>query len=287
MSEKLSSQSKRCSACAGEFSARPLFTKWELPIYRCPSCGTGVVEPPPGFDPARIYDEGYFSGARRDSYPDYRASEPVLRREFQSTVRALVREGQTGSLLEIGSAYGVFLEAAREHFAVAGIELSAAAAGEAAAKGLDVKVGALSDAVVRDIEPVETIVMLDVIEHLPDPEEAVRICREKLKPGGLLLLTTGDFGSAASRIAGRHWRLMTPGQHLFFFTRRGLAELLLRSGFEIRRVRYPWKFVPLGVILFQLFRTVGLKVTVPKVLLRLPVPINLFDAMEITARKRF
>ena len=67
--------------------------------------------------------------------------------------------------------------------------------------------------------------MLDVIEHLRDPAETVRLLVEALAPRGLLVITTGDWGSLCGRLMGRHWRLMTPPQHLFFFSKSNLAAL--------------------------------------------------------------
>ena len=49
---------------------------------------------------------------------------------------------------------------------------------------------------------VDVIVLFDVIEHLPDPRETLALCHRYLNPGGIIVLTTGDFGSALARLAG-------------------------------------------------------------------------------------
>ena len=62
--------------------------------------------------------------------------------------------------------------------------------------------------------------MWDVIEHLPDPRRTVEAAWERLRPGGLLALSTGDVGSMAARLHGRDWSLMTPPWHQFYFSRK-------------------------------------------------------------------
>ena len=113
---------------------------------------------------------------------------------------------------------------------VAGIELASAAAAAARARGLNVLQGCADEDNFRRIGHADVVVLLDVIEHLPDPRETLALCRRFLNPGGLVVITTGDFGSLAARLAGARWRLMTPPQHLWFFTVPGLRALATDVG---------------------------------------------------------
>src|SRR5262249_55116913 len=61
---------------------------------------------------------------------------------------------------------------------------------------------------------VDAIVLLVVVEPLPQPRETIALCCQHLNPGGIVVITTGDFGSTVARSAGARWRLMTPPQHL-------------------------------------------------------------------------
>jgi hypothetical protein len=125
--------------------------------------------------------------------------------------------------------------------------------------------------------------MLDVIEHLAEPAEVLSTLRRGMKPTGRLLVTTGDAGSVLARIAGRHWRLMTPPQHLWFFSTSTLLELLARTGFRVRAVDRPSKIVPLSLIAYQALRMIGARP--PSWLRGVPggIPLNLFDAMRVVA----
>src|SRR5262249_7180751 len=156
----------------------------------------------------------YFSGGKSDGYADYPGAEPILRREFAGTVK-FVREWRScGRLVEVGCAYGYFLQEAKAFFDVCGIELATEAAIHCRKSGLQVFTGMADETNLQQIGSTDVFVLLDVIEHLPDPRETLRLLTRHLNPGGIIIITTGDFGSPVARLLGRHWRLMTPPQHL-------------------------------------------------------------------------
>jgi SAM-dependent methyltransferase len=182
---------RACPACGGTTGHRVRFRTNGCDILQCSNCGLGRTETS-GFDPTAYYTADYFSGRRADGYADYLGAEAVLRREFARSVDFIRKFRRNGRLLELGCAYGFFLMEAARHFDVAGIELSAAAAEHARRAGLKVAQGTADEASLRQIGPVDVIVLFDVIEHLPEPWETLALCRQ-LSPGGILVITTGDF----------------------------------------------------------------------------------------------
>jgi SAM-dependent methyltransferase len=273
-----------CPACGLSTGQRYLYSKEACDILQCEKCGLGRAETA-GFDPVSYYSQEYFSGGQPDGYADYLGAEPVLRRDFARVLAFLRQYRPRGRLLEIGCAYGFFLQEARRHFDVSGIELAKDAAAYCRRSGLNVLQGGVDEDKFRRLGMMDVIILLDVIEHLPNPKETIELCSHHLSPGGVLLLTTGDFGSVVARVAGAKWRLMTPPQHLWFFTRESFRRFAESAGLEFVSYDHPWKLVPLSLITFQLARILGLRPT------RLPqvsgfgIPINLFDAMRVVLRK--
>jgi 2-polyprenyl-3-methyl-5-hydroxy-6-metoxy-1,4-benzoquinol methylase len=147
-------------------------------------------------------------------------------------------------LLDVGSAHGWFLEAARDHFDVLGVEPDAEVGGRAAARGLPVRSGYFPDVVDHD-ERFDAIVFNDVIEHIPDIHSALAACRTHLNDGGILILnlpnSRGFFYRLSKLLARigwrgpfeRMWQKDMPSPHVHYFDPRNLRELVLKQGFTM------------------------------------------------------
>jgi len=274
----------QCPACNRDTRREFLYAVNGRDIHRCLECGlgrTGAAE----FDRHSYYSEEYFSGGQPDGYADYAGSKKILRREFKGLAKFVRGLSKGNRLLEVGCAYGFFLEEARHHFDVTGIEISSAATAACRESGLNVINAEVNESALAPLGRFDAIVLLDVIEHLPDPAGSLRLLASHLKEGGVLILTTGDFASSAARVAGKKWRLMTPPQHLWFFTPSSMRRLANAHGLTVESVDHPWKLVPLSLIVFQLRRIARLGLR-PSSVPDIGVPVNLFDAMRVVFRKR-
>src|ERR1700730_13894076 len=119
--------SRACPDCGQVTKQRLLYKTNGCDIWQCQSCGLGCTDST-GFDPQAYYTGDYFSGQRSDGYSDYRAAEPVLRREFARSVAFVHGYRGGGRLLDLGCAYGFFLKEAQRYFDAWGIELAEEAA---------------------------------------------------------------------------------------------------------------------------------------------------------------
>lgn len=275
-----------CLACGRDTRQSRLWRKNSSRIFRCFECGLGAAALPE-FDPVVYYNTEYFHSQIKGGYPDYPAGEAVIRSEFRRTVEFLRQVVPSGKLIEIGCAYGFFLIEARAHYDVHGIEIVPEAALFARSRGLDVRAGPVTRALMAEIGSADVVVMFDVIEHLEDPREVLCLCGEYLRSGGAVILTTPDFGSLLARLGGRRWRNMTPPYHLWYFTVESLKRLAARAGLEVTATAHPWKRVPLAFAVQLLGRVSD--VHWPRWLMtqasRVGIPVNLFDSMRIVLRK--
>src|SRR5207302_9755706 len=121
-----------CIAC-GDAATRALYAVGAFPIVACSACGLARTELPADFDPSAIYTEAYFQGGHHDGYADYAGSAEQLRHEFRRTLDALpVRDGK---LIEVGCAYGFFLDEAATRYDACGVEIADAARAAAQSRG--------------------------------------------------------------------------------------------------------------------------------------------------------
>ncbi len=218
-----------CPAC-GQTTGHPLrFEVNGCRILQCEKCGLGRTEAA-GFDPATYYTEDYFSGRRADGYADYLGAEPVLRREFARSVDFIRHYRTGGSCWSWGAPMASFSWRPRGTSMWWELNWPRRPPSIAAAPGLNVVQGAADEANLAKVGHADVIVLFDVIEHLPDPRRTLALCHQHLNPGGVIVITTGDFGSVIARLAGVKWRLMTPPQHLWFFTQESFRHCFRATG---------------------------------------------------------
>lgn len=258
-------------------------------LRQCVQCG--FVTADTDWDAAAIaalYGNDYFHGSE---YFDYVQERGSLRLNFRGRMRTLdaLAGGLRGkSVLEIGSAYGFFLELAGEcGMAARGVDITSDGVRYARQTlGVDAVEG---DYLALPTDPVDLIAMWDTVEHLPRPDLFIEKAVSDLRPGGLLAITTGDIGSINARLRGRRWRMIHPPTHLHYFSSSTLARLLSRYGLEIVHASHPGVSRQLHSILFiVLAHRLGapylykiLKGLSPDIALTL----NLYDIMFVVARK--
>ncbi len=85
--------------------------------------------------------------------------------------------------------------------------------------------------------PYDAVTLFDVIQHVPQPKEALAALRDVLAPGGHLFLSTPDAGSPVARGMQSRWHYLDPLQHIVLFNRTNLTRLLREAGFEVLGVR--------------------------------------------------
>lgn len=230
-----------CNLCgADDYKVR--FQKGEAQIHRiviCNRCGFMYANPQEAIDCERLQ-------AAEDPQV-YDAEENRLYFEKQQTqlpdnlhaLRVLNELcPKRGNLLEIGSFCGIFLNRIRQDgWTVSGLDPDRSAAQYARKTyGLNI-VNAVLPCPELPTQNYDAVVMLHVIEHMPDPSENLVDIYRILKPGGVLVVETPRFDSLIFKILGRRERSLSNCYgHIQFFTVPSLRAMLEKCGFEVVRV---------------------------------------------------
>ncbi len=166
-----------------------------------------------------------------------------------------------GTILEIGCGGGgtmAWLRATRNVDYAAGVELVPQAGDRARGIFDAVSIGSVDELSLNfPVEQFDVILALDVLEHLPRPDNTLKKLLEKLKPGGLFVASIPNV--ANFRVS---WPLFFRGQwtytdeglldrtHLRFFWRDSAIALFQDAGLAIEQIaatdNYPNLFHPFG-----------------------------------------
>ena len=222
-----------CEICGEETQLRQVRAGLEL--QRCDRCPHArlVASTTPEVVYRRYQSADYF-----DFHGDSPAAvEAIKIASADKLLRHLEKHQTPGRLLEIGCAGGELLVAARRRgWTVNGVELCgpfAERANQRLGRGT-VYHGPMEEAVgshAAELAP-NAVIFNDVLEHLPDPYQALETTHDLLAEDGLVLVNAPDLGSASARLMGRHWTHYKP-EHLVYFSKPSLSRLMQRAGFSV------------------------------------------------------
>jgi 2-polyprenyl-3-methyl-5-hydroxy-6-metoxy-1,4-benzoquinol methylase len=277
-----------CIVCERD-DAAPLYPG----ILRCRACGYVFADMRLTDEELfELYNEEFFTGAE---FSDYAADAKFFRKNFALRFRELKRfldPARHRRLLEIGCAYGFFLDVVRDEFAeVEGIDITDAGV-RYAREELKLNV-VQADFLAHDYgaESFDVVCMWDTIEHLREPHRYVEKIAAHTQAGALLALTTGDIESLNARLRKDRWRLIHPPTHLHYFSRQSIAQLLDAHGFDVVYNRYCGFYRSIGNMAYNVLVLRQQKPALYRPLERLGVGglgfyLNLYDIMYVIARRR-
>lgn len=198
-------------------------------LRRCPACRFAFVADPCR-DYARLYGEDYYSGRGADPLVDYagEASDPARSvrqhewRGIRRVVSSLVPLSSKTRWLDFGCGLGGLVEHLRQEIGCDALGHDEGWAAQACHRR-GVPLADHDDAGTFDV-----VTAIEVIEHVEDPVAALTEMRRRLRPGGLLFLTTGNARPFRKAIA--QWRYVVPEVHISLFEPQTLALALGRAG---------------------------------------------------------
>lgn len=205
------------------------------------------------------------------TWPDERSYGRLLRRKTRDIrhITQLLGRGSAGlRILDVGCSNGVFVHIANEAGMQAeGVDTSPQAVADGVKKGLKLHQGYLQDIAFPDAS-FDVVTMYEVIEHVADSAALIRECARILRPGGLLLIGTGNANSWTRYIRRGKWDFLNDHVgHVNFFSPESLTIAAPRFGFQVvKSVTYSVKFFEkheVNPVVYRLMKLLGEVLNLP------------------------
>lgn len=205
------------------FAGQTLASPWPGGrLYRCARCELVFKHPlRPEADFQRMY-----GSSSQDVWITKKVRYDQLR-----VIELIKKRVKSGTVLDLGCYDGALLRDLGNGYQRFGIEASRAAAEVASQSKIDILGNDIADLAAMDMR-FDVICAVDVIEHLRDPFSFLKAVADKLAPGGMVVLSTGNAACPSWRAIGsRFWYGALP-EHISFISpewaRLAAAQLGLR-----------------------------------------------------------
>lgn len=223
-----------CKVCDTK-EYRLLYKKEDYNIMICLQCGFCWVYPQPSDEKLeKRYNEDYNEIWLITK--DNSSVQIMKKKTFEKRLKKIQEFKNSGRILDIGCATGMFLELASEKgWESYGLDVGEYAIELAKKKfGNNIYKGTLEQAK-YDNDYFDVITMFDVIEHMRNPSDSLRETNRILKKDGLLVITTPNITSFACKFYGKNWPYFDL-EHLYYFSPDTLKRMLNSSGFEVSEI---------------------------------------------------
>jgi len=235
LSENISSfELSICNLCSSK-EFRPYLNKNDWKLVKCRKCGLIFLNPRPTWkELRRMYGPNqynYYVGKKK-----YINSKKEMLERYVETIGNIEKFKSMGKILEVGSATGYFLNAAKiRGWEVYGVEICKAGVEYAKREfAIEPYLGTLEEANFPS-KFFDVIVMYHTLEHLTDPLSVLRETKRLLKDNGLVNISVPNICCCERIIQGKSWGAFELPSHLYCFSPRTLQKLVEKAGFAIVR----------------------------------------------------
>lgn len=223
---------------------------WNLRMCSNPECELVWLDPMPFVSDIHKLYNIYFTHATRNNSTVFKTKDSLLitgtRRTFyvltgalrlrsmrSDLVKMFLPTNTNGRLLEIGCGDGFRLARMRDFgWEVEGQEIDRVAAENASnTYGIKVYVGCLEN-IRLPSDSYDAVILVHVLEHVPDPYLLLKECHRLLKPGAKLVCVTPNINSYGHNYFHSAWLHLDPPRHLYVFSPNSILGLVKKLAFN-------------------------------------------------------
>ncbi len=182
------------------------------------------------------------------------ASEP--KHNYYTHIRRdilpFINQSQYNNVLEIGCGQGLTLKYLQDHDLAQttyGIELDPHQS-QIAQHNVDHIIQGDIETLPLPITKFDLILLLDVLEHLHNPQQLLTKLKSHLTRQGIILISVPNIQhiSVLKQLLTGRWDYTNSGimdrTHVHLFTRKTIIEMITQTGYQIQDIRYNGGFLP-------------------------------------------
>lgn len=157
---------------------------------------------------------------------------------FNKRIKEIIKyKKNPGKILDIGCAWGYFLDIARDRgWDVYGVDIDKTEIEYCKRKGIKVYQGEIVNMNFHE-KSFDTVCMFHVLEHVYNVKQTLSEVYKILKSDGLFVVEIPTIGSLKARIYGKYWSYITE-DHINYFTVKLLKRILENEGFKILKIKF-------------------------------------------------
>ena len=226
----------QCRLC-GVTHVLPREQRAEFRYVQCTSCGLAFVANP---RPSDALVEQYNRG-ESSKLAYYRMAAGADTRSFDQLLGLIEGYAPRARILDVGCNIGTFVQAAqRRGWVATGVDVNRQAV-EYGRREFDLRLLTPDELEALPADSFDVIHSSDTLEHFLDPLTSLRQFAAKLRPGGLLFVSTPNYDSKLCKLFQ-----LKPTEHLFLFNSTSLRYLFQRLDLDL-----------LNVVFFDRYRNIS------------------------------
>lgn len=172
------------------------------------------------FNKTAVFLKNILTGQRKYDYTKY----------TNKLLKSIAIEGKK-NILDVGAGGGMFLDHCRKiGFNTTGLDVSDTALNELSKRGHD----HFTWEELKNVDKKFDFVTLHhVLEHISDPLIKLRELRRVMAPGAYITIVVPRIDCFCFKVFGEYYNHLDGGRHVVMYSPAILAEVLIKSGFEI------------------------------------------------------
>ncbi len=223
----------KCPFCLEEsyFLYRIKRFKNPISIYQCPKCKLQMQSV---FKNIEYYTKGYYEGTSDYSYFDERKYYQYCEYVWKARLKTIKKyKPPPARLLDIGCSFGGFIKTALQMgYDAEGVDISQYVIKENQKDPILRNRVYQSDLLsFSSKKKYDIITLIEVLEHLPEPDKIFQKLSELLTENGLLIIQTANFDGLQAKLQKQKYHYYLPG-HIFYYSKSNLIPILKKYDFK-------------------------------------------------------